>query len=163
MQWKAAVHCRRDQKKCPQCRIRMCPLSEGSYPAKKVQGDWEVPILKVLLYIFQYYPSSIILSFRHIHSYWSNQCVYAYTNLTTWKCMVNLDKCPLWRGYLPWRDRKKVSTVQNTEVSTFERFISSKSSSGGPGCVHNEEVSTLERFPHREVILYIYIYEFSSP
>ena len=44
-------------------------------------------------------------------------------------------------------------SVQNTEVSTLKRFISSKNSSGGPGGVHNEEVSTLERCPHREVLL----------
>ena len=101
-----------------------------------------------LLYIFQYYSLSILLPFRHIHHI--NQ-INARIPIQIWqngKCMVNLGECPLWRGYLLWRDRKKVSTVQNTEVSTFKRFISSKNSSGGPGGVHNEEVSTLERCPH---------------
>jgi len=61
--------------------------------------------------------------------------------------------CPLWRGSSLWRDRKKVSTVQNREVSRFERFIYSKNCSGGPASVHNGEMSTLERCPHREVSL----------
>ena len=89
-----------------------------------------------LLYIFQYYSLSILLSFRHIHHI--NQ-INARITIQIWlneKCMVNLDEFPLWRGYLLWRDQQKVCTVQNTEVSTFERFISSKNSLKGPGGVH---------------------------
>ena len=55
-----------------------------------------------------------------------------------------------------------MSTVQNREVSTFERFISSKNSWGGQRGVHNTEVSTLERCPHREVLLYFIKNNFSS-
>ena len=69
--------------------------------------------------------------------------------------ILNLSKCPHSGGYLLWRDLQKVSTVQNREVSTFERFISSKKCLGGPKGVHNAEVSTLERCPHREVSLYM--------
>ena len=46
-----------------------------------------------------------------------------------------------------------MSTVQNKEVSTFERSISSKNCSGDPKGVHNTKVSTLERCPHKEVLL----------
>ena len=51
------------------------------------------------------------------------------------------------------RNPQKVSTVQNTEVSRFKRFIYSKNYSGGPASVQNEEVSTLERCSHKEVLL----------
>ena len=57
------------------------------------------------------------------------------------------------------RDQKKVCTVQNTEVSRFERFIYSKNCSGGPASVQNEEVSTFERCPHKEVLLYFILNE----
>lgn len=47
-----------------------------------------------------------------------------------------------------------MSTVQNTEVPIFERFIYSKKSSVGPRGVHNKEMATLERCPLTEVLLY---------
>ncbi len=65
--------------------------------------------------------------------------------------------CSHQRGYSSQRDWKRSVHVQNKEVFTIERCISSKNRSVGPESVQNNEVFTIEGCSLIEVLLYIYI------